>query len=287
MPARSRRLPGIEAEGFAGMDLFNFSEGSLPLLVSMPHSGTHIPPEIAARMTEAARTLPDTDWHIPQLYDFLSDLDVSIIQATHSRYVIDLNRAPDGAALYAGANNTELCPTSTFDLVPIYRAGEALSEAEVAQRRAAYWQPYHDRVAEQLAALKARHGIALLWDAHSIRSHVPRFFEGRLPDFNLGTAGGAAAAEDLLGILTAVAREAELIGFSHAANGRFKGGYITRNYGDPAAGIHAVQLELSQITYMDEAPPYAFREDLAEQVRPVLAGLVQTMLAWAEMEADA
>ncbi|NIA68961.1 N-formylglutamate deformylase [Pelagibius litoralis] len=268
------------------MDLFEFSQGSLPLLVSMPHSGTHIPPELAARMTEEGLAVPDTDWHIPRLYDFLGDLDVSVIRATHSRYVADLNRAPDGAALYAGADNTELCPISTFGRRPIYRDGQAPAEAEVAQRRSDYWQPYHDRIAAALATMKERHGIALLWDAHSIRSEVPRFFEGRLPDLNLGTAEGAAAAPDLLGILTAVAREAEAIGYSHAANGRFKGGYITRQYGKPDAGIHAVQLELSWITYMDEDPPFAFREDLAAKVRPVLSGLVQTMLAWAEMEVD-
>lgn len=268
------------------MELFTFKEGSLPLLVSMPHSGTHIPPEIAARMTDAARAVPDTDWHIPELYDFLAELDVSVLQATHSRYVVDLNRTPDGAVLYAGADNTELCPTATFDREAIYRKGEAPTPGEVVARRETYWQPYHDRIAAELAALRARHGIALLWDAHSIRSQVPRFFEGRLPDLNLGTGDGAAAAPDLLDILTAVAREAEAIGYSHAANGRFKGGYITRHHGRPEAGIHAVQLELSQITYMDEDPPFGFREDLAEQVRPVLAGLVQTMLAWAEMAVD-
>lgn len=268
------------------MDLFDFAQGSQPLLVSMPHSGTHVPPGLAARMTGEALSVPDTDWHIPQLYDFLEGLGVSVIRATHSRYVIDLNRAPDSQALYAGADNTELCPTSTFDRKPIYRDGEVPGDDEIAERRVAFWQPYHDRIAEELGRLKARHGLALLWDAHSIRSEVPRFFEGRLPDLNLGTADGAAAAPDLLDILTAVARDAGGLGYTHAANGRFKGGYITRHHGDPAAGLHAVQLELSQITYMDEDPPFAFREDLAEQVRPVLAGLIQTMLAWAELEGD-
>lgn len=267
------------------MELYRFTEGSLPLLVSMPHSGTYVPPEIAARLTEVARTVPDTDWHIPRLYDFLAQMDVSVLEATHSRYVIDLNRAPDNRALYAGASNTELCPLQTFDLQEIYREGQRPDEAEVEARREAYWLPYHDRLAETLAAIKAKHGLALLWDAHSIRSRVPRFFEGRLPDLNLGTGDGAAADAGLLDILAAVARDAEAhLGFTHAVNGRFKGGYITRHHGDPANGVHAVQLELSEITYMDEDPPFTFREDLAEKVRPVLAGLVQTMLAWAEME---
>ncbi|MEQ8354514.1 MAG: N-formylglutamate deformylase [Kiloniellaceae bacterium] len=266
------------------MELYRFSPGSLPLLVSMPHSGTYLPPEIAARLTEVAKTVPDTDWHIPQLYDFLGALDVSVLQATHSRYVIDLNRAPDNRALYAGASNTELCPLQSFALAEIYREGQRPDEAEIEERRATYWQPYHDRLKQELAAIRAKHGIALLWDAHSIRSEVPRFFEGRLPDLNLGSADGAAAAAGLMDILAAVARDAESIGYSYAVNGRFKGGYITRSHGRPEDGVHAVQLELSEITYMDEDPPFAFREDLAEGIRPVLAGLIQTTLAWAEME---
>lgn len=268
------------------MEPYRFTAGTLPLLVSMPHTGTYVPPAIKARMTEAAQGLPDTDWHMDRLYDFLGAIGASTIAATHSRYVIDLNRAPDGAALYPGANNTELCPTTTFAEEAIYRSGEEPDAAEIAQRRNDVWQPYHDRLAEELSAIKARHGIALLWDAHSIRSEVPRFFDGRLPDLNLGSADDASAEKSLMNILTSVAREAEVLGYSYAINGRFKGGYITRHYGDPANAIHAVQLELSQITYMDEDPPFAFREDLADKVRPVLAGLIQTMLAWAELEMD-
>ena len=266
------------------MELYRFRQGSLPLLISMPHPGTFVPPAIERRLTEVARTVPDTDWHMPRLYDFLQDLDASVIEATHSRYVIDLNRAPDSRALYAGASNTELCPLKTFDMAEIYLDGQAPDDAEVADRLGTYWQPYHDRLKEELAAIKARHGFALLWDAHSIRSRVPRFFEGRLPDLNLGTADGQAAAPGLLGLLTAVARDAEPLGYSHAADGRFKGGYITRSHGDPANRIHAVQLELTQCTYMDEDPPFAFRKDLAQQVRPVISGLVHAMLAWAEVE---
>lgn len=266
------------------MELYRFRQGSLPLLVSMPHCGTHIPPAIAGRLTEAAQGVPDTDWHMPQLYDFLPALGASVIEATHSRYVIDLNRAPDSRPLYAGASNTELCPLQTFDCEEIYREGQRPGDAEVAERREAYWQPYHDRLAEELTALRARHGFALLWDAHSIRSVLPRFFEGQLPDLNLGTADGKASAPGLLDLLAAVAKDAGQLGYTHAANGRFKGGYITRRHGDPENGIHAVQLELTQCTYMDEAAPFGFREDLAQGIRPVLAGLVDAMLAWAEVE---
>lgn len=260
------------------MEPYRFTTGSAPLLVSMPHVGTHLPTDIAARMNPAARALSDTDWHVDRLYDFLDQLGASVIAANHSRYVIDLNRAPDDRPLYPGASNTELCPTTSFDEQPLYRAGQAPDAAEVALRRRFAWQPYHDRLRQELEALKARHGLALLWDAHSIRSRVPRFFEGRLPDLNLGTGGGVTADPDLLARLAASAGAGN---YNCVANGRFKGGYITRNYGRPAAGIHAVQLELSQITYMDEDPPYGFREDLAAGIRPLLRRLLETALDWA------
>jgi N-formylglutamate deformylase len=269
------------------VDLYRFRQGSQPLLVSMPHCGTNIPDAMAAQMTAVARRVPDTDWHMPELYDFLAALDVSVISATHSRYVIDLNRAPDSRALYPGASNTELCPLQTFDMEEIYLDGQRPDDAEVAERLETYWRPYHQRIDEELAAIKAHHGLALLWDAHSIRSVLPRFFEGRLTDLNLGTGDGTAAAASLLDILGAVARDAAHLGYTHAVNGRFKGGYITRSHGDPANGIHAVQLELTQSTYMNETPPFGFREDLAEQVRPVLSGLIHAMLAWAELEGQA
>jgi N-formylglutamate deformylase len=260
------------------MEPYRFTAGTAPLLVSMPHVGTHVPTEIAARLSPAARALPDTDWHVDRLYDFLDQLGASVIAANHSRYVIDLNRAPDDRPLYPGASNTELCPTTGFDRQPVYLAGQGPEAAEVAARRAGTWQPYHDRLEAELRSLGARHGTVLLWDAHSIRSRVPRFFEGRLPDLNLGTGGGATAAPELLERLTATAAASA---YSWVANGRFKGGYITRNYGRPEAGVHAVQLELSQITYMDEAPPYGFREDLAGGLRPLLHGLLEAALDWA------
>ncbi len=263
------------------MEPYRFIPGTAPLLVSMPHVGTHLPEELARGMTGAARRLPDTDWHVDRLYDFLGELGAAVLAATHARYVIDLNRAPDGRPLYAGARNTELCPTTTFDEQPVYLPGAEPDEEEVSARRARLWLPYPDRLRGELDAIRARDGIALLWDAHSIRSHVPRFFTGRLPDLNFGTGGGATAAPDLLAALERVATAS---GHSVAVNGRFKGGHITRAYGDPGAGVHAVQLELSQITYMDEAPPYGFREDLAAGIRPVLRGLLETALDWARRQ---
>jgi N-formylglutamate deformylase len=262
------------------MDAYRFTAGRVPLLVSMPHVGTYVPPEIETRLGEAARDLPDTDWHVDRLYDFLDDLGTSVLRATHSRYVIDLNRAADGKPLYPGASETELCPTTTFADQPIYRPGQAPDADETAERRGRIWQPYHDCLAGELEAIKSRHGVALLWDAHSIRSRVPRFFEGRLPDLNFGTGGGVTAAAPLIERLTAVA--AESTAYSHVLDGRFKGGCSTRAYGAPSAGIHAVQLELSQITYMDEDPPYGFREDLAAGIRPLLRQLLETALAWGQ-----
>ena len=261
------------------MNSYAFTEGSTPLLVSMPHDGILIPEDLAACMTDHARTTPDTDWHMARLYDFAAGLGASIIRPYYSRYVIDLNRAPDGKPLYPGASNTELCPTRCFDESPIYRDGEEPDAHEVAERRARFWQPYHDRIAETLAALKVMHGVALLFDAHSIRSVVPRFFEGKLPDLNLGTAEGASCDTSLQAALTGALGGAT--GYTHVVNGRFTGGYITRNYGDPANGVHAVQLEQAQCSYMNEDAPYDYREDLAEGVRPTLRSLLETMLRWA------
>ncbi|HZF32516.1 MAG TPA: N-formylglutamate deformylase [Candidatus Angelobacter sp.] len=260
------------------MDIYRFAPGRTPLLVSMPHVGTHIPDALARRMTDGACGVPDTDWHVDRLYDFLGGLGAAVIQATHSRYVIDLNRPPDSAPLYPGAANTGLCPTEQFDGQPLYKPGETLGDPEVQDRLQRYWRPYHDRLAAELQALHARHGIALLFEAHTIRSRVPRLFDGRLPDINLGTADGKSCASDLAALLIETAGEAEA--YSSILNGRFKGGYITRRYGRPVDGVHAVQLELAQLTYMDEDPPYGFREDLAIAIRPTLNAIVQAMISW-------
>lgn len=260
------------------METFAFRRGDSPLVVSMPHVGTGVPADIAARMTPAALAMPDTDWHLERLYDFLGPLGATVLVATHSRYVVDLNRPPDDASLYPGQDTTGLVPADTFAREPVYRTGATPDAAEIEQRIARYWQPYHDRLAGTLAEVRAKHGYALLWDAHSIASAVPRFFSGRLPDFNLGTGGGNSADTSLANSLLAVAEAAA--GHTAVLNGRFKGGYITRRYGDPANRVHAIQLELVQATYMDETPPYAFHDDRAAQMRPHLRRLLETLLAW-------
>lgn len=257
--------------------VFGFQAGRTPLLVSVPHCGTRVPPAVFETFTPEAQQLPDTDWHVDRLYGFAAGLGAGVISARYSRYLIDLNRAPDDRPLYAGASNTELCPTTTFDERPIYLSGYAPDAAEVARRREAYWRPYHEKVAAELARLRAAHGVAVLWEAHSIRSRVPRFFEGRLTDLNLGTAGGASAAPDLVEAVAAAGRSGE---FELVVDGRFKGGYLTRSNGDPANGVHALQMELCQDLYMDETPPFAYREVLAERLQPTLRAMLQAVLGW-------
>jgi N-formylglutamate deformylase len=256
------------------MEPYRFRAGTTPLLVSMPHTGTHVPDWLAPRLSAAARPLPDTDWHLEQLYDFVNHLGASVLVATHSRYVVDLNRPPDNANLYPGQDTTGIVPLDTFHREPIYLPGFPPSEEELAKRIETYWRPYHLRLRQALAEIKAQHGYALLWDAHSIFSELPRFFKGKLPDLNLGTADGKSCAP---GIGEALVKSVE--GYSVVLNGRFKGGYITRRYGNPANGVHAVQLELAEATYMDEAPPYGLREDLARELRPQLRTLLELFLA--------
>lgn len=261
------------------MEIFRLHQGEAPLVVSMPHVGTHLPAEIADRMTPVARHLVDTDWHVERLYDMAPELGATMIAATHSRYVIDLNRAPDNKPLYPGADNTELCPLTTFDHDPIYLPGQEPGDAEIAERIATYWKPYHDQLAHELARLRARHERVVLWDGHSIRSVVPRFFEGRLPDFNLGSADGASCDPELAERIAADAGRANA--YSSVLDGRFRGGYITRSFGRPREGIHAMQLELSEITYMEEELPFRYLPDEAEAVKAVIARLLKTALDWA------
>jgi len=262
---------------------YRFSAGEVPLLVSMPHVGTDIPDDIAATMAPCGLLKADTDWHLEQLYGFLGELKASTLAARWSRYVIDLNRPPENTNLYPGQDTTGLCPVDTFGREALYLEGRAPDEAEVQRRLALYWQPYHDRLRAELDRLLARHRRVVLWEAHSIASVVPRFFEGKLPDLNFGTADGASCADDLTARVTAGLTDiARADGkFTVAVNGRFKGGHITRHYGRPELGIHAVQLEMCQSTYMDETPPFGYRPDLAGQVQPVLRTMLQAAIDWA------
>lgn len=262
--------------------IFDLERGDGPLVISMPHCGTDLFPGLAERLTDEALTLRDTDWHIPRLYGFAKDMGATLLSARYSRYVVDLNRASTGESLYPGQATTGLCPDVMFDGTPLYRDGQAPDEAEVAQRVEAYWHPYHDALAAELERVKARHGFALLYDAHSIRSHVPRLFDGRLPDLNLGTARGASIDPQLAAqVVAAMESAATAEGLTCVTNGRFVGGHITRAYGQPANGVHAIQMELAQDRYMDEeAPPFAYRPDRASSLQRVLTALLDAFAGW-------
>jgi N-formylglutamate deformylase len=249
---------------------FHFVRGTRPVLLSIPHVGTHIPDALRGDYTDTALQLADTDWHLDRLYAFAHQLGASVLQATHSRSVIDLNRPPDDQSLYPGRITTGLCPTETFRGEPLYRAGRAPDSPETARRLALYWQPYHQALAAELDRLKSLHGQVLLWDAHSIASQLPRLFDGQLPDLNLGTADGASCAAEVLAPAAAIAQGS---GFSAVVNGRFKGGHITRRYGNPVQGVHAIQLELCQYLYMDETTPFGYRADRAERLQPTLTAM--------------
>ncbi|MEO8537004.1 MAG: N-formylglutamate deformylase [Betaproteobacteria bacterium] len=260
------------------MLLWRLSSGLSPLIVSVPHAGRHVPDAIRARMTPRAIEVPDTDWHVDELYRFAPDAGATLLVATHSRYVADLNRDPSGKALYPGADNTELCPTRTFCNDEVYRTGEAPVPSEIDARRATYFDPYHACLSREVARVRDLHGYAVLVDGHSIAAEVPRFFSGRLPDLNLGTSDGAScdAALELLAAQVIAAAA----GFTHVVNGRFKGGYITRRFGTPDQGVHALQLEMTQACYLDEADPRSFDASRAAGLVSVLERLLVALGEW-------
>lgn len=257
------------------MDTYELHRGSVPLLVSLPHDGTALPADIAARLTPAARGVPDTDWHVARLYAFARDLGASMIVPKYSRYVVDLNRPPDDVSLYPGQNTTGLCPVVQFSGAPVYRAGAEPDADEVRTRVERYWRPYHEALAIEVARIRAAHGHAVIWEGHSIRSVVPFLFDGLLPDFNLGTANGTSCSPALQRRLEGVLANQEKHSF--VANGRFKGGYITRRFGDPANAIDAVQLELAQVNYMDE-DTFVYDDARAASTQALIRALLEAAL---------
>lgn len=257
-------------------DVFEISHGTLPLLVSVPHVGTQVPPDVQQHLTEPALALPDTDWFVDRLYEFAGNMGASLIRANFSRYVIDLNRPPDDAPLYPGKAGTGLCPMTLFNGQPIYREGAFPDHAEIERRLSRYWKPYHDQVSAELERLLALHGKVLLWDAHSIRSRVPRLFDGRLPDLNFGTADSTSCGFVLADRVFEAAKKHGR--FSCGLNGRFKGGYITRHYGNPDEGVHAIQLEIAQASYMDETDRPVFSKSRAAVLMGTLEILVTDAL---------
>ncbi|MFQ5548397.1 MAG: N-formylglutamate deformylase [Woeseia sp.] len=255
---------------------YDYAAGTTPLLISIPHDGRLLAPAMAESMTECGSDLPDTDWHVRRLYAFSKNLGASIIAADYSRYVVDLNRSPTDEALYAGRFGTGLIPRQTFHGQQIYLPGNNPGEDEIRDRIDNYWRPYHDRIASSLNDIRERFGYALLWDAHSIRSRVPSLFDGKLPALNFGVNDGRSCASDIIESVITEARAGG--GYSVVLDGRFKGGYITRQYGDPKENVHAIQLELAQRCYMNE-DSRSFDDDLASQTQQVLSRVLQACLS--------
>jgi N-formylglutamate amidohydrolase len=229
------------------MERYELTPGDAPLLLSFPHSGTTLPPDISSRMTPIGRRLVDTDWDVDRLYAFAPELGIGTIASRVSRYAADLNRDPHDAPLYPGARTTSVCATETFDGEPLYANGDEPAPDEIAERVDTYWKPYHAALANELARLRARHGYALLLDGHSIWGSLPLLFSGELPDINLGANAGRSCAPQITAAVADALRPAYP---SLVIDGRFKGGYITRTYGTPESGVHAIQIELNQRTYL-------------------------------------
>jgi N-formylglutamate deformylase len=260
--------------------------GSAPLVVTMPHTGTDLAGGIEAGLESPWLARKDADWWVHKLYDFAGDRGATVIRTSISRTVIDCNRDPSGVSLYPGQATTELCPTTTFDGEPLYRAGSAPDAQEIASRRRTYFDPYHRALTDEIARLRAQHAAVVVYDCHSIRSRIPRLFAGQLPNFNIGTNSGASCAPELTGRVEAICAETA---FDHVTNGRFKGGYTTRHHGKPADGIHTMQMELACRGYMREPDgevtpanwPVEYDEEYAAPMRAALQRILTTCLEFA------
>lgn len=268
------------------MDWLHVKRGNAPLLISLPHTGTHIPEEYEAGFVSDWRALKDTDWHVEQLYSFAENLDATIVRTEISRSIIDVNRDPSGISLYPGQATTELCPTTTFDGEPLYQ-NAVPDAAEIAGRRKTYFEPYHAVLAQEIERLRGRHETIVFYDCHSIRSLIPRLFDGLLPHFNIGTNDGQSCSEGLTATIEAVCA---ISGLSQITDGRFKGGYITRHYAAPANGVNCVQMELACRAYLqepigdvdDDNWPVPYDDKFAAPVQEVLKSILQTCLTYAK-----
>jgi N-formylglutamate deformylase len=259
---------------------FDFSKGTTPLLLSMPHASDFIPHSIRQTMRESAHSCPDRDRYVDRLYDFAPGLGASTLKANFARYVIDLNRDMNGTPLYSARRNTELCPLTTFDDEEIYNPGFAPDREEIRNRINLFWLPYHQKLASELTRIRDQYGVAILFEAHTIRSHVPRFYENQIPDLNLGTDQGQSSAPELLEIAQKCLAPTN---YTLAINEIFSGGFITRTFGKPSENIHAVQLELTWQLYMDEETG-AYDPDRASKLRSTLEPFIKALIDWAETQ---
>lgn len=268
------------------MDWLQIHRGEGPLIISLPHTGTEIPAEIESQLLSPWLARKDADWWIERLYGFAKDLGATTVRTSIGRSVIDVNRDPSGASLYPGQATTELCPTTTFDGEPLYR-GSGPDAAEIGRRTANWFKPYHEALAAEIARVRQAHAAVVLYEAHSIRSRIPRLFEGTLPNFNIGTNSGASCDAALT---TAVEAACDATAFSRVTNGRFKGGWTTRHYGRPTLGVHAIQMELACRGYMDDPAtpptpgdwPPAYSDIQAAPMRAALSNVLKACIAFAQ-----
>lgn len=269
-------------------DWLTVQRGDAPLVIGLPHTGTDIPDDILAGMVSPWLARKDADWWVDRLYAFAADMGATLVRTAISRSVIDVNRDPSGASLYPGMTTTGLCPTETFDGEPLYRPGHEPDQAEIDRRRSLFFDPYHAVLMQELERLGAD-GPVVLYDAHSIRSVVPRLFEGELPQFNIGDNGGTTCAADLTRAVEAACAVSNL---GHVVNGRFKGGWTTRHYGRPDAGWHAIQMELADRGYMDDPAgpldasnwPAPWRPEQAARLQPTLSAVLTACLDFAHAQ---
>ena len=255
--------------------MIEVSQGTSPLVLGLPHTGTEVPEDISANLNAQGRGLADTDWHIHDLYAGLAD-GVTTVRTPIHRYVIDVNRDPSGVSLYPGQNTTTLVPLTDFDGNPIWE--HEPDAAEITRRRDTYHAPYHAALTAEMERVKALHGFAILYDCHSIRGDIPFLFDGRLPDFNVGTNLGTTCSRDLEVMVFNRCQQAE--GYTSVLNGRFKGGWTTRHYGRPNEGWHAIQMELAQATYCDETPPWRYDPARADRMRAHLSRILTDLTQW-------
>jgi N-formylglutamate deformylase len=261
------------------------TQGTAPLLVSIPHTGIDLA-GLESRLVSPWLGRRDADWWIDKLYDFAGSLGATIVHTGISRTVIDVNRDPSGASLYPGQATTGLCPTETFDGDPLYRAGEEPGPSEIGERREKFFMPYHAALQAEIDRLRALHQKVVLYDCHSIRSVLPRLFEGTLPVFNLGTNDGKSADPALQAMVEEILAGT---GETYVVNGRFKGGWITRNFGQPQNNVHALQMELSNRGYMREPEgkgtpdnwPVPYDPAFAAPIRATLKRILESAIAWA------
>ncbi len=247
----------------------------IPILVSVPHAGILFPKEVLEKMDPEKAAFPeDTDWFVDQLYGFCSEMGITMIVANYSRCVVDLNRDPNNIPLYKdGRVITDVVSVTDFNGAPIYKDEYKPNETEIQNRLDHYFFPYHHKIEEILADLKKEFGVALLFDAHSIKKNVPGIQKDDFPQVILGDNDETSAHPEL--IQTAVeSLSGKSFNFSH--NFPFKGGFITRSFGKPEQNIHALQLEMTKTNYMNDSET-EYDLERAEKIQQILKITLQNL----------